>query len=448
MEATAAVIWEQVLTDIRSEVGETRFNLWFTNTVAVDCKSDSLTVGVPSTFVAEWLETHYARILAASASRRLGCAVKPRFVVDGGLFRGKVLQESVAKNELLDEVAPAAPADFEASKYTLENFVVGPCNSVAYAAVRKVIESPGKAYNPLFLHGGVGLGKTHLLVAIANSIKGNRRRGTIEYVSAEAFTNRFIAALKYGSLDAFRARYRKTKLLVIDDVHFLANKPATQDEFLNTFNALSRDGAQIVMASDSHPKLIAKLKETLVTRFLSGMVARLDKPGYQTRLEILNRKCARRNLVLAPEVSDFVARRLKGSVREIEGAVNTLAAVASISRAPVTSAIASEVLRSLIDDKSRPVRLPEIDSVVSAYSGLPEGQIRSARRTRSVSQARHIAMYLARQLGGFSYEEIGTYFGGRNHSSVVAAVGKISRMTRDDGEFAREVSALKSEFAQ
>lgn len=444
MEAKVAATWDQILARVHAEVGETRFNLWFRNSVAVSCDDGLLTIGVPSAFMAEWLETHYAKLLSSAAAAELRRPVAVRFRVDGALFRDRRREEASAKDELIEEAAPAQ-SGFESKRYTLDNFVVGPSNAVAYAAARKVAEAPGKAYNPLFIHGGVGLGKTHLLVAITNSVV--RQKGSVEYVSAESFTNRFLFALRNAALDAFRARYRRAKLLVIDDVHFLANKPATQDEFLSTFNTLSRDGAQIVMASDSHPKLIGKLKETLVTRFLSGMVARLEKPNFATRIAIVTNKAAERNLALPEDVAEFVARHLKNSVREIEGAVNTLAAYTSLSRTRIDRAAAIEVLKGLIQDGSRPVRLPEIEAAVASYSGLTDGQLRSASRSRSISHARHLAMYLARELGGFSYEEIGNYFGGRTHSSVVPAIKKIALLAHKDHEFAREVAALKSEFA-
>lgn len=446
MEAATVAVWGDILSDVRKEVGETRFNLWFKNTIAIRVSEGALTIGVPSGFMAEWLESHYQTLLAKLASARLGARTAVKVVVDGELFRAKRREESRAKEELLEEAAPREKLGVEARRFTLDNFVVGPCNSVAYAAALKVVEAPGEVYNPLFIHGGVGLGKTHLLVAIANALRGKGRASAAEYVSAEGFTNRFLFALRNGTLDAFRAGYRRAKTLIIDDVHFLASKPATQDEFLSTFNSLSREGCQIVMASDSHPKLIGKLKETLVTRFLSGMVAKLEKPGYATRREIFSRKAADRNLRLADEVADFVAKRIKGSIREIEGAVNTLAAYATLAKSPIDMATAAEALKGLIEGGSRPVRLPEVEAVVTAYSGLSEGDLRSARRTRPVSQARHLAMYLARSLGGFSYEEIGNHFGGRNHSSVVSAVEKVAGQVNEDAQFAREVAALKAEF--
>lgn len=453
LQATVDAVWKDILRDIAAEIGETRFNLWFRTAVPVGLEPSSggasLVVGVPSAFMAEWLETHYLRSISEAATARMGAPTTVRFVVDGKLFRGMRRDEARAKDDLLEEIAPSGPARGarEGKFYNLESFVVGPCNSVAYAAAAKVIESPSDAYNPLFLHGGVGLGKTHLLMAIANAMKGRRSFGNVEYTSAEGFTNRFLFALRNGSLDAFRARYRRARLLVIDDIHFLANKNATQDEFLNTFNTLSRDGCQIVMASDSHPKMIGRLKDTLVTRFLSGMVARLDKPDYQTRLAIISHKAVQNGLSLRPEVAEFAARQICGSVRELEGAVSTLVAYAALSKAPVDLAIAREALKGLVEASSRPVMLPDIEAAVTAMSGLSAGDIRSGRRSRPVSAARHLAMYLARGMGGFSYAEIGLYFGGRNHSSVVAAVAKIENQVAADADFARKVASLKSEFS-
>jgi len=446
LETTVVAVWGKVLEDIRKEVGETRYNLWFKNTVAISSRDNVIEVGTPSAFLAEWLETHYMRVMARIASAHAGRAVSIRFVVDGNLFRGQRKQEEQAKRELLEEVAPADDVRLEAERYSLSNFIVGPCNSIAYAAAQKVVEQPGTAYNPLFLHGGVGLGKTHLLVGISNEVHRKYKRDVVEYVSAEGFTNRFLFALRNGALDAFRARYRNARLLVIDDVHFLANKPATQDEFLNTFNSLSRGGCQIVLASDSHPKLIGKLKESLVNRFVSGMVAKLDKPDYRTRVEIVKCKAELKRVALPQEVIEFVARHAQGSVREIEGAVNTLAAFASLSRMPVDARIAAEALKGLVESGQRPVSLPDIEAVVATYSGLTEGELRSRRRTQAVSQARHLAMYLARNLGSFSYSEIGAYFGRRNHSSVVSAVEKVTRQVGTDHDLARAVAALRSEF--
>ncbi|MCD6406168.1 MAG: chromosomal replication initiator protein DnaA, partial [Planctomycetes bacterium] len=393
MQASAVAAWSDILCDISRAIGETRYNLWFRNTVAVSCEQSSLKVGVPSTFMAEWIETHYRDVLLEVASKRLGRSVDIAFVVEPTLFRNKRRREAAAKSELLDEAAPRQPAGLDIGRCSLDNFVVGPCNSVAYAAACKVAGNPATAYNPLFIHGGVGLGKTHLLLGIAGAIRGPRQRRGIEYVSAEAFTNRFLFALRNGTLDAFRQRYRTTKLLIIDDVHFLANKPATQEEFLNTYNTLSREGCQVVMASDSHPKLISKLKESLVTRFLSGMVVRLEKPGYDMRLQLVRHKAEQRHISLPPAVAEFVAGNVTGSVRELEGAVNTLAAYASLSGGSITTSIAREALKGLVKSHCRPVRLPEIDAAVTAYAALREGDLRSKRRTRPLARARHVAMY-------------------------------------------------------
>jgi chromosomal replication initiator protein len=446
LQASAVTAWQDILSDLEKQVSPDRFHCWFKNTVGISCGEGRFEVGVPSAFTADWFEKHYRDMIKSALESRAGHALEVTFTVDPELFRGQRDEENRVKTDLIDEAAPEPHAPRDASRYTLDNFVVGPCNSVAYHAALKVAQQPGKAYNPLFIHGGVGLGKTHLLRGITHALKSFKGNGGIEYVSAEAFMNRFIFALNNRAMDAFHRRYRKASLLVIDDIHFLANKRVTQDEFLNTYKALSHCGSQIVMASDSHPKLIGKLKQELVTRFLSGMVVRLEKPGYPIRLEIVRRKCAERKLALPAATEEFVARNVTGSVRELEGAINTLAAWGSITGSHVTLGTARTALAGLLQSQCRPVRLPEIDDAATRYAGLAEGDLAGGRRSRPVSQARHLAMYLARDLGHFSYSEIGAHFGGRNHSTVVSAVRKIAAQVEADREFAREVAALKAEF--
>ncbi|MHC4712591.1 MAG: chromosomal replication initiator protein DnaA [Planctomycetota bacterium] len=447
LQVDVATAWREILSDVKEKVSEIRYNLWFKNTVGLSLDNHTLVVGVQSTIMAHLLETQYRPLVTETAAARVARKIEVTFVVDGELFRTKRREEAEAGRRLLEEAAPEHAAPFERDRYALDSFVVGPCNEVAYNAALEVIRSPGKSYNPLFIHGGVGLGKTHLLVGIAAAL-GLHRKRRIEYVSAEVFTNRFLFALRNKTLDAFRRRYRKARLLVIDDIHFLSNKTHTQEEFLNTYKALARGGCQIVMASDSPPRLIGKLKESLVTRFLSGLVVTLDKPGFATRLKIVRHKCVRRRFEMPEPVTEFIARNIKGSIRELEGAVNSLVAYANLSRKHIDVTTAREALRGLIEWHCRPVRLPEIDAVITAYSGLNEGDLRGKRRTRPVSHARHLAMHLARTLGNFSYGEIGAYFGGRNHSSVSAAVKKISGMTDQDAQFAKEVAALKAEFGR
>lgn len=446
LQASAVTAWRDILSDLEKQVGPDRFNCWFKNTVGISCGESRFEVGVPSAFTADWLEKHYKDTIKSALESKSGHVQEVTFTVDPELFRVGRGKENRVKADLIDEAAPEPNAPYDTGRYTLENFVVGACNSLAYHAAMKVAQQPGKAYNPLFIHGGVGLGKTHLLWGITHALKSFKGNGSIEYVSAEAFMNRFIFALNNHAMDAFHRRYRKARLLVIDDIHFLANKRVTQEEFLNTYKALSHCGSQIVMASDSHPKLIGKLKQELVTRFLSGMVVKLEKPGYATRLEMIRRKCAERKFALPAATEEFVARNVIGSVRELEGAVNTLKAWASITGSHVTVGTARTALAGLLDSQCRPVRLPEIDDAVTRYVGLAEGDLRGGRRTRPVSHARHLAMYLARELGRFSYGEIGAHFGGRNHSTVVSAVHKIAALVESDREFAREVAALKAEF--
>ncbi len=447
MQSAAVTAWHDTLSDIKELVGEVRFNLWFRRTRALCSKEAAFEVGVPSVFSAEWLDNHYRDVITCTLSEKLGRAVAIRFVVDPGLFREEREKQGRSDTDLIRQAG--APENIEKSdpvRYSLDNFVVGPCNSVAYWACVKVAQNPATAYNPLFIHGGVGLGKTHLLRAVAGAVRGGEQSGDIEYISAESFTNQFLFALRNNKMHAFHRRYRNCRILVIDDVHFLASKQGTQEEFLNTYKAVSRHGGQIIMASDSHPKLIGKLKDELVTRFLAGMVVKIEKPDFNTRLEIVRRKAAERSLALADATAEFVARNVSGSVRELEGAVNTIAWYAAMSCAPVGVSMAGRILDGLIESQCLPVRLAGIDELVTRYAGLAEGDLRGKRRTRPVSRARHLAMYLARELGSYSYSEIGAYFGGRNHSSVLSAVRKVEELIDTDEAFSVDVAALKSQF--
>jgi len=424
-----------------------RFNLWFRRTRGLSCNETHFEVGVPSVFSAEWLENHHRDLIVDILSSKIGRCVSVKFIIDPKLFQDERTKQARTDVEMMEEAAgPALPRPFDARRYSLENFVVGPCNSMAYWGAVRVVENPEAADNPFFLHGGVGLGKTHLLWAIAGAVGSRGRKGRVAYVSAESFTNQYIFAVRNNKMHAFHKRYRDCRLLIIDDIHFLASKEGTQEEFLSTYKAVQRHGGQIVMASDSHPKLIGKLKAELVTRFLSGMLVKLEKPDFATRLEIVRRKAAERRLTLPEATAEFVARNVTGSVRELEGAVNTLAWYSDMAGGPVGISTARRLLEGLMESQCLPVRLPGIDDVVTRYAGLEEGKLRGKGRSRPVSQARHLAMYLAREMGRFSYSEIGAYFGGRSHSTVVSAVRKISDLLGEDARFASEVRSLKAEF--
>lgn len=332
-------------------------------------------------------------------------------------------------------VTPLAPSAASASGFSLrtrlrhdmDSFVVGPGNQLAYNTAVYVAEFPGAQYNPLFIHGNCGLGKTHLLQALCRRFIDQHPTKRWMYLTGEEFTNEFLSALRSNKLDAFRRRLRDLDLLVIDDVHFLGGKKATQEEFLHTFNAIEAMGRQVVMASDDHPKLIEEFGESLINRFVSGMVVRIDPPNYSTRCQILRSLAHRMNLCLREEVVGWIARRVTQNVRELEGAITRVAAHVRLSGQEADVATAMAALGDLDRQLIAPVRPENILQSVCEYFGLENKDLMSGRRQRTISLARSVAMYLVRKTAKLSFPEIGTRMGKRNHSTVISACRRIER---------------------
>jgi chromosomal replication initiator protein len=317
-------------------------------------------------------------------------------------------------------------------KYTFDNFVVGPCNRFAHAAAVGVGEAPGKAYNPFFLHGNVGLGKTHLLQSLCFALLERNPRTRILYLSCETFVNHFINALENGDLAKFRNKYRNVDLLVVDDIHLLANKDRTQEEFFHTFNTLYQSGKQIVLSSDSPPKDIPTLQERLVSRFKWGLVTEIEPPCYETRMAILKRKSRERGREIPDEVARLLAERVESNIRELEGAVVKLIGYSSLAGAPISVDLAREALRDLFEKRKGQPSMEEILAIVTEHFGVKLSELQSKRRTNAIALPRQIAMYLARQITRHSLEEIGGFFGGRDHSTVIYAVDKVAALIQED----------------
>lgn len=317
-------------------------------------------------------------------------------------------------------------------KYRFDNYVVGPCNRFGHAAAQGVAESPGKAYNPLFLHGNVGLGKTHLLQSMCHALLEKRPGFRILYLSCETFVNHFIGALEDGNLSAFRHKYRNVDMLVVDDIHMLANKERTQEEFFHTFNTLYNASKQIVLSSDSPPKEIPTLQERLVSRFKWGLVTEVEKPCYETRMAILKRKSKDRGRELPDEVAGLLAEHIDTNIRELEGAVNRLQGYASLSGQAISADLAREVLRDVFTVTRREPSLEEVVRVVTTHFNVKLTDLQSRKRTNAIAYPRQVAQYLARKITRHSLEEIGGFFGGRDHSTVLYAVEKIDRMSKQD----------------
>lgn len=439
---------------IADQVGPRRYQVWFKNSTRLRLDGEHLQVNVPNQFIGQWIERHFAEDIASAAAAVLGTAPQIHTVVDPSLFanlrKRQLDHQAHYVNRQIDTPSPPARNNGGRngkwqSKFKLDDFVVGASNELAYKCAIEAARSPGKQFNPLFIHGGCGLGKTHLLQGICNALGEGGARWI--YSSAEEFTNQFLWAIQTKKVDRFRARFRAVDVLVIDDVHFLSDKKATQAEFLHTFNEISGGGRQIVMASDAHPKLIGQLAEPLVSRFISGMVAKIDKPDRATRREILLRRARSLSLALPGDVVDFIADNILDNVRELEGALFKLLAYHSVenSNGHRNGELDLPRVRTMLADHistvAPAVRLGDVESMVATFFGLRPADLHSSRKSQTVSTARSVAMYLTRKLTGLSFPDIGKYMGNKNHATVIQACRRIDSRLSDDLMLEWETSA-------
>ncbi len=425
---------------IESEIGPQRYKIWFKNSTRLVLEDGYLKIGVPNLFIGGWIENHFSNQIMQAASEITGSPVRLIFTIDPELFgsQRRCQLDSQAKyvarstNPALNQRRSRKQQNTHPElRYKLNTFIVGASNQLAYNAARSVVAEPVSHYNPLFIHGACGLGKTHLLQGICNAVSCKNPGASFEYVSGEEFTNQFILALKTGKVDMFRHRFRNVDLLVIDDVHFLASKKATQEEFLHTFNAINAASKQIVLASDAHPKMIGQLSDSLVSRFVSGMVIKIDMPDYETRCRILKQRAGDMKKPVDEPVIEYIARNIEANVRELEGAFLKVIAYASLSNSPITLSLAREALEDHISITDPIVHLSDIESVVATFFGITPADMHSSRKTRTISLARSLAMYLARKHTSMSFPEIGRFMGNKNHATVILACRKVEKMLKD-----------------
>ncbi len=436
---------------VAARLGEARFGLWFGEGVQLGMTGDALEVGVPNAFFREWIQGHFAGNLIAAAEEVTGGSVRLAFrVADEAEPKvGHVIdrpepgqRRPPAVKVPLEPGAPAAPSlppperprNGNRPPRRLDDFVTGPNNRLAHAAALEMVQSAGATFNPLLIHGGVGLGKTHLLEAIGQALRARYGGLKVIQATAEAFTNSFLDAMRAGGLNSFRSRFRGAEALLVDDVHFLAAKRATQDEFLHTFNALIAGGVPIVMAADQHPRKIARLTDELATRFLGGMVVKLDTPDLATRRAILKAKAAARGVDVPDVVVGYVAEHLRTSVRELEGALHSLLAHALLTGKRLDLALAKTALRDTIRHTVQSVALRDVERAVCQLFEIDAESLKSESRARVLTYPRMLGMYLARKHTGAAYSEIGRYFGGRNHSTVISAEKKVLCWLRDEDQ--------------
>ena len=426
-------IWKE----LRTQLGTRSFEHWFHRKTTVSVHDDELTIGVASPFLLSWMQKQFRAPVLKAAHVLLGTSARVVFEVDSQASikspqnddseRGNQGKANSAQHAASAKAVERSPAVSGSGRRCAElaDFVVGSCNELAWTAARQVCESPGTRFNPLYIHGGVGTGKTHLLEGIYRSVRRQFPALKALYLTSEAFANCFTEALRNHTLPSFRQRFRNVDVLLVDDVDFLDSKRVIQEEFLHTFMQLESHSRQIVLTADRHPRLLAKLSDELTSRFFSGLVCRVESPELDTRLQIVKRKAKRMDVDFAPEALMFVARRFKNNVREIEGALNCLQTYSTMTEKRITVAVARQVLADLERDCIRIVRLSDIERAVCRLFGMRPADLKSPRRSRTVSHPRMLAMFLARKLTQAAYSEIGQYFGGRNHSTVVSAEKRV-----------------------
>ena len=440
-------LWDEVIVIIRRLVKPQHFELWFRNIKCISFEGNVLNLGVPNLFCQEWIEKRYLEVIREAVKLVVGQSPEIKLVIDGELHRKLRASQLKEKGQLVEESSARPSATGRRlelnPRMLLENFVVGPCNELSYSAACKVAEKPMATYNPLFVHGMVGLGKTHLIQGICNRALSHNPSLRMIYLSAESFTNQFLSGLKHRSLDGFRDKFRNADLLVIDDIHFLAAKSATQDEFLHTFNSLDGMSRQIVMASDSHPKHLTQLKESLVNRFISGLVVEIRSPSPETRRAIILNKLGVHKKKVDPQVIDHLARNIRGNVREIEGIITSLVAYMHLSREKIDLATCRRVLSDLKPANPHLPNVRDIEKLSAEFYGVTPADIASSRRSRQITLARRVAMYLTREIADMSYQEIGSAFGGKNHSTASTACKSIEKQIQNNQRLAEQVRTIK-----
>jgi len=442
---TMEQLWERALGSLKSHLSSENYETWLRPVQFGGVEPDSIVLRIPNQFFADWISTHYLDLIFETLEREAGddpVPKKVRWELDETL-REKAQaarEQTAAPVPRATPRRPSVTADLN-PKYRFKNFVVGPANQLAHAASVAVGSDPGRRYNPLFIYGGVGLGKTHLVNAIGHTIVQRNPRARILYVSAERFTNEFIWSLQNHEISTFRERYRmQCDVLLMDDIQFLAGREQTQEEFFHTFNALYHSDKQIVVTSDVYPQQISEMQERLVSRFQSGMVADVQVPELDTRIAILQKKAESEGIELEGDVALFLAQAVRSNVRELEGTLLRIAVKAELLGQPIGLELAKETMRIAIPNQDTATTVEDIQRIACGYFGIRLADLKSRRRHRAVSFPRMVAMYVCRQRLGTSYPELGERFGGKDHTTVISAVRKIGGLVEAQDE--RVLSAV------
>ncbi|WP_110930556.1 chromosomal replication initiator protein DnaA [Paenibacillus bouchesdurhonensis] len=440
MDSHTSEIWQHILSIINTKLSKPSFDTWFKATKVVSLTDDSIVISAPTTFAVEWLESRYTKLVATTVYEYLDKQVDVSFVIE----ESAPAEQTQKQKETPTPVAVEEPISHMLNpKYTFDTFVIGSGNRFAHAASLAVAEAPARAYNPLFLYGGVGLGKTHLMHAIGHYILEHSPSSKVVYISSEKFTNEFINSIRDNRAESFRNKYRNIDILLIDDIQFLAGKESTQEEFFHTFNALHEERKQIIISSDRPPKEIPTLEERLRSRFEWGLITDIQPPDLETRIAILRKKAKAENLDIPNEAMMYIANQIDTNIRELEGALIRVVAYSSLINQDVTTHLAAEALKDIIPS-SRPkmITIQDIQQKVGEYYNLKIEDFKARKRTKAIAFPRQIAMYLSRELTDFSLPKIGDAFGGRDHTTVIHAHDKISQALKTDQELYKIVNNL------
>ena len=444
---TKEELWQAVLARIQFNISQANFSTWFKNTNIVKRNKEQITISVPNNFSKEWLENKYGDLIL-QILRSLDNNIKEvLFTVKYNNLKIKKSSFSFPETNQLDFQEFNIDKETNLNpRYTFENFIVGPFNELAQAAAWAITKNPGKIYNPLFIYGGVGLGKTHLLQSIGNEIVNKLPRKTVKYVPCEKFTSGVVSSIRNGNIEKFKSIYKKINVLIIDDIQFLAGKEKTQEEFFHIFNALYEKNNQIVLSSDRPPKAISALEERLKSRFEGGMIADIGFPDIETRIAILKVKAQERNIDLSPDVYDYIASNIQRNIREMEGALNRLIVYQKVNNKPPTIDIVKQLLKNLIFTPSKIVNSQKIIQTVANFYDLKEKDIFTPSRKKEIVEPRQVAMYLLKTELKYSFPFIGRKFGGKDHTTVIYAYEKVLKKLKNDLNFNEELNIIKQKI--
>jgi chromosomal replication initiator protein len=455
MQISAEKIWHSAQEHLRAKLSQDTFSMWFAPLRANAMDGSHITLDVPNEFCEVWLKDNYLSLIQDAVAAAAGSKLQVRFKATTVSHSATAIAPSkptsapaTAKPAAADRIPTNGDLHFN-PKNTFESFVVGGNNNFAYAVAKAVAEAPGKAYNPLFLYGGVGLGKTHLLQAIGQHVAGNRKTARVAYVSSEKFTNEYIDAIQNNKLVTFRKKYRNTEVLLIDDVQFFAGKERIQEEFFHTFNALKESGKQIVLTCDRPASEIQGLEQRLISRFEWGQTADVQAPDVETRLAILQKKAQSMNVVLPEEVMNFIATRIRTNIRRLEGALVRVSALAALTGKKLTVDVVENLLREMLHEEGRQtISIEVIQKKVAEHYDIRLADMTSKRRPENIAFPRQIAMYLSRQMTESSLNTIGEAFGGRDHGTVLHACRLVKDRMEVDSNVRQVVHYLEKQLTR